>query len=564
MLATPKVNSSVPVALDRQMDDSPVPGLESVSSHVVFVTWPAVGHVTPMMDCAAAFLDAHPSAFVSFLTSPDMVDYLRHSGRCSAQLQKRLRVIPVGTEALGDNPLANEKDVEDAECNPMKVPLTAKSHDKNQTVMKTLRAATQIALHFSQVFPVLLGDRQSVALRLSSVGAPVTAVVCNWMTFGIDAIVKTMAPDVKLISFFDHSSFFTTRLLGPRSIGAYGDTAALWAKHCTETGHPADDKAELERLFGRRFGDVEYQVPCTEIEPITDEGCSPQAPDYLMQMPITPSLLNIQGLVERSDAMLVNTYDCLEGNIMSFLQQHIATPIVPIGPVMLQTVADSNRANAVEQTPSPVMVFLNQQQRNSVLYVSFGTLFRPNPEQLVIMINTLLDDLAGVPFLWTLGGQNSLTAELHGVDPKRVEALSSKLERAKQRGMAYICNWVDQNTVLSQPNVGFFLTHGGWNSATEALLAGKPMITFPFFGDQLFTAKLLENHGVAKVIHSKRDQPAELFRQSVLTNLKVCADADQARTLTYNARTLQAQVLQERQDSSLRRVWSRVADILAA
>lgn len=516
-----------------------------------------------MMDCASALLEAQPTAVVSFLTSPDMVDYLRRSGKCSAQLQKRLRVIPVGTDALGDNPLANDSDM-GADSNPMKVPSSAKSFDKNQTVMKTLRAATQIALHFRQVFPVLLADEHSAALGVRPVGHPVTAVVCNWMTFGIDAIVKAMAPDVKLISFFDHSSFFSTRLLGPRSIGGYGDTGALWAKHCQNTGHPSDDKAELERLYGRRFGDVEYHIPGTSIEPITDEGCSPQAPDYLMEMPITPSLLNIQGLVDHSDAMLVNTYNCLEGGIVSFLQQHTATPVIPIGPVMLQSVADGRRAGAAEPAPAPSAVtdFLNQQAPNSVLYVSFGTLFRPNPEQLVIMIDTLLDDLAGVPFLWTLGGQESLTAELHGIDPGRVGALNVKLEQAQASGAAHVCNWVDQNAVLSHPNVGFFLTHGGWNSATEAVLAGKPMVAFPFFGDQLFTAKLLESHGVARVIHSKRDQPAALFRQSVLDNLRVCGDPEQAQKLVDNAKALQAQALAERGEASQHQVWTRVADIL--
>lgn len=560
MLATPQAVPSISAAADEHVGDDLMSDTQAVSNHVVFVTWPAVGHVTPMMDCASAFLEAHPNAFVSFLTSPDMVDYLQHSGKCSVDHQKRLRVVPVGTEALGDNPLGSDGDMAADDRNPMEVPRSAKSHDKNQTVMKTLRAATQIALHFSQVFPVLLADKPSTILDVPPVGTPVTAVVCNWMTFGIDNIVKAMAPEVKLIAFFDHSSYFSTRLLGPRSIGGYGDTRALWARHCEATGHPS----ELERLLGRRFGDVEYHIPGTNIEPITDEVCSPQAPNYLMEMPITPSLLNIQGLVDRSDAMLVNTYDCLEGDIMSFLKQHTSTPIVPIGPIMLQHIAETDQSGARLRAPSPVTAFLNLHEPRSVLYVSFGTLFRPNPEQLVIMIDTLLDDLAGVPFLWTLGGQESLTAELHGIDPERVQALNSKLERAKDSGTAYICNWVDQNAVLNHPNVGFFLTHGGWNSATEAILAGKPMIAFPFFGDQLFTAKLLESHGVAKVIHSKRDQPADLFRRKVLETLQVCADVDQAGSLSRNARLLQAQTLQERGLTSQHRVWSRVAAILGA
>lgn len=151
MLATPQAVPSISAAVDEHMGDDLMSDTLAVSNHVVFVTWPAVGHVTPLMDCASAFLEAQPNAFVSFLTSPDMVDYLQHSGKCSVDHQKRLRVIPVGTEALGDNPLGSDGDMAADDRNPMEVPRSAKSHDKNQTVMKTLRAATQIALHCTSV-----------------------------------------------------------------------------------------------------------------------------------------------------------------------------------------------------------------------------------------------------------------------------------------------------------------------------------------------------------------------------------------------------------------------------
>jgi UDP:flavonoid glycosyltransferase YjiC (YdhE family) len=197
-------------------------------------------------------------------------------------------------------------------------------------------------------------------------------------------------------------------------------------------------------------------------------------------------------LVERSDAMLINTYSCVERHTLDFLEPSIKTPIVPIGPVMLGRVKAKEGASAVAS-------FLDAQTAASTLYVSFGTLFRPNPEQLADMIETLLEEY-DIPFVWTLGGQKSLTAELHSIDAGRVEAINRKLDAAVAAGQGAYLQLGRPARRAQPPNVGFFLSHGGWNSATETLLAGKPMILFPFFGDQLFTARVLEARGVATVI----------------------------------------------------------------
>ncbi|WOO85309.1 UDP-glycosyltransferase 13 [Vanrija pseudolonga] len=511
-------------------------------THIAFVTWPAVGHVTPMMDFALALLDAQPHTILSFLTSPDMVAFLDRAGHTRSEFGSRLRIIPTGSEALGDNPLDDE---------PMKLTEAAKGVDKNTSLLKTMRAATQIAVHFREVFPLLLADKP--VADVPSAGAPVTSVVCNWMTFGIDQLVKAIAPSTKLFSFFDHSCFFSTRILGPRADGGLGGVAGLWAEYCTATGHVPDDKAELERQFGRRFGDDVYYIPGSDIVPIKDCEMSPQAPAYLLDIPITPSLLNIQGLVERSDAMLINTYGCVERHTLDFLEPSIKTPIVPIGPVMLGRVGAKEGGSAVTS-------FLDAQPAASTLYVSFGTLFRPNPEQLADMIETLLEEY-DIPFVWTLGGQKSLTAELHSIDVGRVEAINRKLDAAVAAGKAHICNWVDQHAVLNHPNVGFFLSHGGWNSATETLLAGKPMILFPFFGDQLFTARVLEARGVATVINSSIDQPIVDFHASVTAALSLCK-SDGADRLRQRARQLQLEVLAERSAAAKEGVWGRIAEIL--
>ncbi|CAN7094847.1 unnamed protein product [Brassica rapa subsp. narinosa] len=91
----------------------------------------------------------------------------------------------------------------------------------------------------------------------------------------------------------------------------------------------------------------------------------------------------------------------------------------------------------------------------------------------------------GKPFIWVIK-----------TEEKHMNALNEWLkcemfeERVKGRGIV-IKGWSPQAMILSHGSTGGFLTHCGWNSASEGVSFGVPMITWPMFAEQFLNEKLV-------------------------------------------------------------------------
>lgn len=124
--------------------------------------------------------------------------------------------------------------------------------------------------------------------------------------------------------------------------------------------------------------------------------------------------------------------------------------------------------------------WLDGRPNSSVAYVSFGSLVTLTEAQTA----QLAEGLCGgaMPcFLWVVRASESA---------KLPEGFA---ERAKAQGRGLVVEWSPQLEVLAHPAIGCFLTHCGWNSTTEALGAGVPMVAMPQWSDQTMNAKYIQD-----------------------------------------------------------------------
>ncbi|CAA7013332.1 unnamed protein product [Microthlaspi erraticum] len=212
-------------------------------------------------------------------------------------------------------------------------------------------------------------------------------------------------------------------------------------------------------------------------------------PDFVLETDHQPLMLNfikhVTGRCKRASAIVINTFDDLERDVISSLRSILHPRIYPVGPLPVLENREIDRESGIgklglnlweEETES--LDWLDTKAKNAVLYVNFGSLTVLSREQLLEFAWGLAG--SGKEFLWVVrsgmvdGDASILPADF--------------LSETANRGML-ITGWCPQEKVISHPAIGGFLTHCGWNSTMECVFSGVPMICWPFFADQLTNRK---------------------------------------------------------------------------
>ncbi|XP_057547800.1 zeatin O-glucosyltransferase-like isoform X1 [Amaranthus tricolor] len=232
---------------------------------------------------------------------------------------------------------------------------------------------------------------------------------------------------------------------------------------------------------------------------------------------VTPDVLeftmNQYKYLGSESGWVYNTSRILEGKYVHLLEmlssrrlgvKHFAFgPFNPVefkGQLLLDHSADNSEENRHE-----CLKWLDEQEKDSVIYIAFGSTTSLKNDQIQELANGLERSME--KFLWVM----------HEVEEnskiKRFHDLEKFEERVKGRGII-VRDWAPQLEILAHSSIGGFISHCGWNSCIESISMGVPIVAWPIQYDQPRNATLI--CGVLKVGMMVRDW--EHHEQLVMSN----------------------------------------------
>ncbi|KAI3986873.1 hypothetical protein MKX01_014574 [Papaver californicum] len=251
-------------------------------------------------------------------------------------------------------------------------------------------------------------------------------------------------------------------------------------------------------LLTKNGHDLAHQSDCSDAVIDYIPGVSPTR---LADMPLLPRINDPHypatlafSILDKVQCLLIATIYELEPQVTDTLKEILPFPTYTIGPSIpsITTTIEQHHHIHGKKTESSTAMYVNGKEHyylewlhsqliSSVLYIAFGSSVSIPGEQMEEILAGLRE--SGVRYLLVSRG-GYLTSVVHGDGGGVDDEIGTTSRRL-------VVPWCDQLRVLCHPSVGGFWTHCGWNSIMESIYAGVPMITFPFYFDQIPNRKLI-------------------------------------------------------------------------
>ncbi|XVE81065.1 hypothetical protein DITRI_Ditri15bG0033200 [Diplodiscus trichospermus] len=198
----------------------------------------------------------------------------------------------------------------------------------------------------------------------------------------------------------------------------------------------------------------------------------------------------------QSWGLVFNSFNELDNEKLNLIKKELTKhdrlwAVGPLLPVKASFTSNS-RGGPSSIRQDQVIAWLDScQVDKSVIYVGFGTQVTLTKQQMKAVASALEE--SKVRFIWAVkdpmkGVGND---DAQNVVPPGFE------DRTAGRGLV-IKGWAPQLAILGHRVVGSYLTHCGWNSALESILAGVLLLAWPMQADHFHNTKLLvDEFGVA-------------------------------------------------------------------
>ncbi|XP_021734729.1 7-deoxyloganetic acid glucosyltransferase-like [Chenopodium quinoa] len=193
--------------------------------------------------------------------------------------------------------------------------------------------------------------------------------------------------------------------------------------------------------------------------------------------------------IKQAHTFILNTFEDLEGPILSLIREHWRG-VYTIGPLHAHlkyrlnpkdTTLSNTSSSDLWEVDRSCISWLDQKPEKSVVYASFGTITTFTKDQLMEFWAGLVQSKKY--FLWVIKSDNITGSGSES------PAHDDLVQGTKERG--YIVSWAPQEEVLAHRAVGGFFTHSGRGSVLESIVAGVPMLCWPYFSDHLVDSRFI-------------------------------------------------------------------------
>ncbi|PKI76205.1 hypothetical protein CRG98_003432 [Punica granatum] len=318
----------------------------------------------------------------------------------------------------------------------------------------------------------------------------------------IEASLRSLKPD---FVFFDFAHWVPalSRELGIKSIHYYTISAATVAYIMTREGIRDHERCLTEA----DLTEPPVGFPTSSIK-LSAHEARELAAGSLREFGSGISLLERQVTSWKdSDAIAFKSCREIEGSYCDYLQLHFNKPLLLAGPVMPEPPNRDLKETWVQ--------WLNSFEPRSVIFCALGSecILKTNEfQELVLGL-----EITNRPFLVALKPPAGATTVESALP-------SGFLDRVKDRAIVH-GGWVEQNLILQHPSVGFFVTHCGSGSLSEAMISDCQMVLLPHAGDQFINARVIA--GSLKVgVEVEKLEDGSFTRDGVCKAVRCVMDED--------------------------------------
>ncbi|KAK8506697.1 hypothetical protein V6N13_065829 [Hibiscus sabdariffa] len=246
--------------------------------------------------------------------------------------------------------------------------------------------------------------------------------------------------------------------------------------------------------------------------------------------------------LQHSDGIIVNTFEDLEPISIKAIADGLCLPHAPtpptfyIGPLIAPGKGDAETDYCLS--------WLEKQPSRSVVFLCFGSRGMFYVPQLKEIAQGL--EKSGQRFLWVVKDppNNDKTKQAEDCPDVDLDNLLTEgfMERTKDRGLV-VKSFAPQVAVLNKDSVGGFVTHCGWNSVLEAVVAGVPMIAWPLYAEQHLNRNILVEDMKMAIPVEQRDEDGFVSGAELEKRVRELMESENGTVLRERSRKMKEKAL---------------------